>query len=321
MSKKKPAVHNSLDFALQGFDHWCEFYLNIGQQHLRVVCRSLGGWSVYRRYPPPRQKPYQLLSNHLDLSVAVTLAMGQIQLQSVDNIDSRRLYRYASEIGIKLNRLHRRNDLRPVLGLVSIDFEGSRQAGVPYRPSMRRFSMMVCGKNFKLYWEPPSWFKTSRNRWQSTHLSEYFANNWSQTPRRVGMGILSDLATFAWIDRVRPCRDDPAWRHSTVRSLALEVLDSPGGGAMPILADALQDAGHRDATLLKTYQQLAAPGPAWFGQHWWAVNVLCLANDVDPNKYRWALAELKEFQDPAAEMSMGRTTNPNMPTVPAALHY
>jgi hypothetical protein len=41
----------------------------------------------------------------------------------------------------------------------------------------------------------------------------------------------------------RPVAFDPAWRTSTAVALAEQMYDSRDFGAMPILADALQDAG------------------------------------------------------------------------------
>ena len=41
----------------------------------------------------------------------------------------------------------------------------------------------------------------------------------------------------------RPATLDPAWRTSTVLALASQMYGSRDFGAMPILADALQDAG------------------------------------------------------------------------------
>ncbi len=43
---------------------------------------------------------------------------------------------------------------------------------------------------------------------------------------------------------------DPAWRTADVRAIAQEMYDSRDFGAMPILADALQDAGCDDADVL-----------------------------------------------------------------------
>jgi hypothetical protein len=48
----------------------------------------------------------------------------------------------------------------------------------------------------------------------------------------------------------RPATLDPAWRTSTVTALAAQVYESRDFGAMPILADALQDAGCDSADIL-----------------------------------------------------------------------
>lgn len=49
---------------------------------------------------------------------------------------------------------------------------------------------------------------------------------------------------------LRPVLLDPAWRTDTVLALAKTVYDSRGFGALPILADALQDAGCESDELL-----------------------------------------------------------------------
>src|SRR5262249_30210686 len=51
---------------------------------------------------------------------------------------------------------------------------------------------------------------------------------------------------------------DPKWRTPTVVALCRRMLDTREFDALPILADALQDAGCTDAELLK---QCQAPGP------------------------------------------------------------
>jgi hypothetical protein len=48
----------------------------------------------------------------------------------------------------------------------------------------------------------------------------------------------------------RPVAFDPAWRTSTAVALARQMYDSREFGAMPILADALQDAGCEDEAIL-----------------------------------------------------------------------
>jgi hypothetical protein len=48
----------------------------------------------------------------------------------------------------------------------------------------------------------------------------------------------------------RPVAFDPAWRTSTVVALAQQMYDSRDFGLMPILGDALQDAGCDSADIL-----------------------------------------------------------------------
>jgi hypothetical protein len=56
----------------------------------------------------------------------------------------------------------------------------------------------------------------------------------------------------------RPVAFDPAWRTSTVLSLASQMYESRDFGAMPILADALQDAGCDNEDVLG---HCRGPGP------------------------------------------------------------
>ncbi len=56
----------------------------------------------------------------------------------------------------------------------------------------------------------------------------------------------------------RPVAFDPNWLTSTVRGLASSAYDSREFGTLPVLADALQDAGCDDETVLG---HLRGPGP------------------------------------------------------------
>ena len=56
----------------------------------------------------------------------------------------------------------------------------------------------------------------------------------------------------------RPVTFDPEWRTSTVTALAQQMYDSRDFTAMPILADALQDAGCENADIL---DHCRGPGP------------------------------------------------------------
>ncbi|MDY3561239.1 hypothetical protein R5W23_002514 [Gemmata sp. JC673] len=56
----------------------------------------------------------------------------------------------------------------------------------------------------------------------------------------------------------RPATLPPQWRTDTVRALAAQVYESRGFSAMPILADALQDAGCDSDDILN---HCRGPGP------------------------------------------------------------
>jgi hypothetical protein len=56
----------------------------------------------------------------------------------------------------------------------------------------------------------------------------------------------------------RPATFDPAWRTSTVVAFARQMYESRDFGAMPILADALQDAGCDSDDILNHCRE---PGP------------------------------------------------------------
>lgn len=65
-------------------------------------------------------------------------------------------------------------------------------------------------------------------------------------------------------DPFHPIQIDPAWLMPPVPSLALAIRREQRFEAMPILADALEEAGCDDARLLG---HLRAPGPHWAGCH------------------------------------------------------
>jgi anti-anti-sigma factor len=58
---------------------------------------------------------------------------------------------------------------------------------------------------------------------------------------------------------VRPVAFDPAWRTDTAVTLAKQMRDAGEFGAMPILADALQDAGCEDEHLLMHCRDATQP--------------------------------------------------------------
>ena len=60
----------------------------------------------------------------------------------------------------------------------------------------------------------------------------------------------TDIVREIFGNPFRPVRFSPAWRTDTVMTLARQMYDSRDFGAMPILADALQDAGCDDGDVL-----------------------------------------------------------------------
>lgn len=61
----------------------------------------------------------------------------------------------------------------------------------------------------------------------------------------------ADLLRDVFGDPFRPVALDPAWRTSTVVALASRMYDSRDFSAMPILTDALQDAGCEQPDILE----------------------------------------------------------------------
>jgi hypothetical protein len=71
-------------------------------------------------------------------------------------------------------------------------------------------------------------------------------------------GIQSRLLRDIFGNPFRPVTFDPDWRTTTAIQLARQMYDSRDFSAMPILADALQDAGCEDAAIL---DHCRGPGP------------------------------------------------------------
>src|SRR5207253_1637200 len=64
-----------------------------------------------------------------------------------------------------------------------------------------------------------------------------------QRGEAMGRKAQADLLRDIFGNPFRPVAFNPAWRTSTAVALAQQMYDSRDFGAMPILADALQDAG------------------------------------------------------------------------------
>jgi hypothetical protein len=65
----------------------------------------------------------------------------------------------------------------------------------------------------------------------------------SRALHRAGIAEIAQLLREIVGNPFRPATFDPAWRTSTAVTLAAQMYESRDFGAMPILADALQDAG------------------------------------------------------------------------------
>ncbi len=72
-------------------------------------------------------------------------------------------------------------------------------------------------------------------------------------------GRLCQLLRDIFGNPFRPVVFDPAWRTDTAVALARTMYDSREFGAMPILADALQDAGCEDEQVLNHCRDATAP--------------------------------------------------------------
>jgi hypothetical protein len=68
---------------------------------------------------------------------------------------------------------------------------------------------------------------------------------------------------------VRPTSCDPSWRSSTGFALTAGIYDEPALGDLPILADALEEAGCTDPSILG---HLRGPGPHVRGC--WALDLI-----------------------------------------------
>ena len=77
-----------------------------------------------------------------------------------------------------------------------------------------------------------------------------------------------DLATFvgAWVRRARPVID-PRWRTADVRGVARGIAADQALDRLPLLADALMDAGCEDDHVLAACRSAAPAG-------WWLVDLV-----------------------------------------------
>ena len=82
-----------------------------------------------------------------------------------------------------------------------------------------------------------------------TRVGESAEETWKSVNQETWQS-LTGLVREIFGNPFRPVAFDPAWRTSTAVALARQMYDSRDFGAMPILADALQDAGCEDEAIL-----------------------------------------------------------------------
>jgi hypothetical protein len=81
-----------------------------------------------------------------------------------------------------------------------------------------------------------------------------FGREFASAAPGIGLGLIRDI----FGNPFRPVAFDPSWRTSTAVVLARQMYESREFSAMPILADALQDAGCEDPDILG---HCRGPGP------------------------------------------------------------
>jgi hypothetical protein len=116
---------------------------------------------------------------------------------------------------------------------------------VPATDLRRRFTTIGSGSDRRALPEQP-W------EWAGCHtgIEDYP----SQVPPNERVAFLRDI----FGNPFRPATLDPVWRTSTVTALARQMYESRDFSAMPILADALQDAGCENEDML---DHCRGPGP------------------------------------------------------------
>lgn len=82
------------------------------------------------------------------------------------------------------------------------------------------------------------------------HLMDVFRHAANGAGEKVSFPLQAQLIRDIFGNPFRPVATDPAWQTSTVLALARQMYESRDFTAMPILADALQDAGCENADIL-----------------------------------------------------------------------
>jgi hypothetical protein len=113
-------------------------------------------------------------------------------------------------------------------------------------------------------WDPAGWQGTSLGAAYRVVERLHKAHMFHGLPHAHAEAVLTDLVLYTDIVRdifgnpFRPVTFSPQWRTDTAIALARQMYDSREFSAMPILADALQDAGCDNEVILS---HCRGPGP------------------------------------------------------------
>jgi len=124
-----------------------------------------------------------------------------------------------------------------------------RERGVEYYNPATLASYVCAG-------EPDTDLVGGRESYWSTDISTLVARRWAERHPETGGSLIPSLTQHPVYLRdifgnpFRPVAFDPAWRTSTAVALAKHMYESRDFSPMPILADALQDAGCDDESIL-----------------------------------------------------------------------
>jgi hypothetical protein len=145
----------------------------------------------------------------------------------------------AAEEFVEAKTNEERSRIKPIRILIRQDREWARS-------DFGRLAKAVCGKS--------GWDAARDCSWEVSQIVGG-ATLWSVEERVSQMLILRDIIGNPF----RTVAFSSKWRTATALTLARQMYDSRDFGAMPILADALQDAGCENEDILNHCRDAAAP--------------------------------------------------------------
>ena len=129
-------------------------------------------------------------------------------------------------------------------GLVSEEVRSATQRVVDGRPKEYDRSELLLAV-------AASWALVKPQPWELKFAAEVCSSNTRTATRQTRLlRAHANILRCLFGNPFRPVTFDPAWRTSDVMLLARQMYDSRDFGAMPILADALQDAGCENEDIL-----------------------------------------------------------------------